>query len=269
MAPVRWSANLSMLWRDRPFLDRFTVARDSGFDTVEFWWPRGERPEDVEAAVKRCDLRVAVLNMDAGDLEAGDRGFLNRPECHGDVLAAAEEAIALARAVGCPFINSPVGKDSGLDRERQADAVVDVLRRIADKTIPAGILVTLEPLNSFDHPSYLMCSTALAVEWIGRAGPGVGLLFDAYHMGGMGEDIVTAPALLKPAHIQIADWPGRHEPGSGTLPFADMFDALEAGAYTGHVGLEYAPIGTAEDSLAWLREYQRTVVTRVGDAVTP
>ena len=255
MTSPRWSANLSMLWRDRPFSDRFSAARDAGFDTVEFWWPRGERTEDVEAAVKRNTLHVALLNMDAGDLDAGDRGFLNLPERRADVLAAAREAIALARAVDCPLINAPVGKDSGVDRERQAEAVIETLREIVDAGNRAGVVVTLEPLNSIDHPSYLMCSTRVASEWIQRVGSGVGLLYDAYHMGCMGEDIVRAPGDLRPVHIQIADVPGRHEPGTGHLPFTAFFDALEAAGYTGRVGLEYAPSRTVSESLQWLSAY--------------
>ena len=269
MTRIRWSANLSMLWRDRPFLERFPLARDAGFDTIEFWWHGDQSPEAIEAAVKRCDLRVAVLNMNAGDLDAGDRGFLNRRDLHGSVLAAADQAIALAHAVGSPLMNSPVGKDTGEDRALQADAIVDVLRRITEKARPAGVLVTLEPLNSMDHPSYLLCSTALALEWIERVGPGIALLFDAYHMGGMGEDIVTAPARLHPAHIQIADWPGRHEPGTGSLPFSSLFGALENGEYDGYVGLEYSPRGTTYESLGWLREYERATESRPGRSLAP
>jgi hydroxypyruvate isomerase len=250
-----------MLWRERPFLDRFSMARDAGFDAVEFWWPRGERPEDVEAAIRKNELRVTVLNMDAGDLDAGDRGFLNRPERHADVIAAAMDAIALARAVKCPLMNAPVGKDSGLDKKRQADAIVHVLKQIADVATKSGVLVTLEPLNSIDHPSYLMCSTGLALEWIERIGPGVGLLYDAYHMGCMGDDLVAAARTLKPAHVQIADCPGRHEPGTGRLPFPAFFEALESSGYSGYVGLEYAPLKTTEDSLQWLNEGRQAKVS--------
>lgn len=245
-----------MLWRERPFLDKFSLARDTGFDTVEFWWPRGQRAEDVESAIRRNDLGVSVLNMDAGDLDAGDRGFLNRPECHADVIAAAMDAIALARAVQCPLMNAPVGKDSGLDKERQADAIVHVLKQIAGAAATSGVLVALEPLNSIDHPSYLMCSTGLALEWIKRVGPGVGLLYDAYHMGCMGDDLVAAAHALKPAHVQIADCPGRHEPGTGRLPFPAFFEALNSSGYSGYVGLEYAPLNSTKDSLHWLESYR-------------
>lgn len=251
-----------MLWRNRPFLERFALARGAGFSTVEFWWPRGEDPKDVEAAVKRHELTVAVLNMDAGDLDAGDRGFLNIPERRAEVIAAARQAIALAGAVGCRLMNAPVGKDSGAGRSQQADAIVEALRRLVDDAMKAGVLVTLEPLNSIDHPDYLMCSTAQAKEWIARVGQGVGLLFDAYHMGCMGEDIVSAPSALEPAHIQIADCPGRNEPGTGKLPFDAFFDAIEASAYAGYVGLEYAPLQSTEDSFRWLNEYRsRAAVT--------
>lgn len=252
MGQIHWAANLSMLWRDRPFLERFAAAREAGFDTVEFWWHADVRSEDVEAAVKRHGFAVSALNMNAGDLDAGDRGFLNRREFHPSVLTAADEGIALARAVGSPIMNVPVGKDSGEDRDRQAEAILDVLGEIAARAAAAGVLITLEPLNSFDHPTYLLCSSALAKQWIERTGPGVGLLYDAYHLGAMGEDITAAPT-LRPAHIQLADWPGRHEPGTGRLPLAKMFDAIEASGYTGHVGLEYAPLSTTDESLRWLR----------------
>lgn len=241
-----------MLWRELPFLDRFAAAKDAGFDTVEFWWPRGTSPEDVEAAVHRHDLNVSILNMDAGDLDAGERGYLNRPECHPAVLTAAREAIALANAVKCPFVNSPVGKDAGTGKDTQAAAIVGVLREMADTAVKGHVLITLEPLNSVDHPSYLMCSTGLALDWIGQVGPGVGLLYDAYHMGCMGDDIVAAAQTLKPAHVQIADCPGRHEPGSGRLPFGAFFEALEKSDYAGYVGLEYAPNTSTAESLAWL-----------------
>ena len=263
MAPLRWSANLSMLWRDRPFLERFGAARDAGFDTVEFWWPRGSALEDVERAVSAHDLRISAINMDAGDLDAGDRGFLNLPERRAEVLRAAAEGLDLARAVGSPLMNCPVGKDSGRQRDEQADVIVATVRAIADLARPAGVLVTLEPLNALDHPSYLLCSSTLAVEWIERAGPGVALLYDAYHLGAMGEDIVAGPALLPVAHIQIADWPGRHEPGTGHLPLEAFFEAIEAMSYDGHIGLEYAPTTTTEESLAWLRRRDAAAVSAI------
>jgi hydroxypyruvate isomerase len=247
-----------MLWRELPFLDRFSAAKEAGFDTVEFWWPRGDRPEDVEAAVKRCDLKVAILNIDSGDLDKGDRGFLNRAECHGHILAAADEAIGLARSVGCGRMNSPVGKDSGLDREMQADAIVEVLKRMVEKAAPAGVLVTLEPLSLIDHPTYLLGSTDLATEWIKRVGPGVGLLYDAYHLGAMGDDIVLAARTLQPAYIQVADCPGRHEPGTGQLPFAAFFEAVQASGYRGSIGLEYAPLESTPASLERFQSYLKS-----------
>ena len=256
MMRLRWSANLSMLWKEYSFLDRFGRARDAGFDTVEFWWPRKLRPEDIDANAKRSGLRVALINMDAGDLEAGDRGFLNRPERTADVLAAAAVAIDLARALGCPLLNCPVGKDSGDDRRRQEETIVSTLAEIAIRAARAGVTVTLEPLNSFDHPTYLMCSTTVAQEWIERVGPSVALLYDAYHMGAMGDDIVAAPRRLRPAHVQVADWPGRHEPGTGRLPYAAFFRELETLDYEGYVGLEYSPAVSVDDSLKWLRAYE-------------
>jgi hydroxypyruvate isomerase len=259
---LRWSANLSMLWRELPFLDRFQAAADAGFDTVEFWWPRGEKPEDVEAAVAHGGLAVAVLNMDAGDLEAGERGYLNRRECLEEVLVAGREAVQLARAVGCPFVNSPVGKDTGAPHGDQIDAVVDSLRALTSLAEPAGVTVTVEPLNRLDHPTYLISSSADGRRVIDRVGSGVALLYDAYHLGMMGEDIVAAVAARDFVHVQVADAPGRHEPGTGHLPFTEFFDALERSDYGGYVGLEYAPSRGTDDSLRWLRARRSAIARR-------
>jgi hydroxypyruvate isomerase len=253
---LRWSANLSMLYRELPFLDRFRAAADAGFDTVEFWWPRGEKPAAVEATLSRLGLAVSVLNMDCGDLEAGERGYLNRPECLADVLAAGQEAINLARAVGCRFVNSPVGKDTGLPHDDQINAVVEALRSLAGLALPVDVTITVEPLNNIDHPTYLICSSAEGRRVIGRAGPGVGLLFDAYHMGMMGEDIVAAAEAGDALHFQLADAPGRHEPGTGALPFNAFFEALERSGYRGFIGLEYSPSHGTDASLDWLRQRQ-------------
>jgi hydroxypyruvate isomerase len=251
---LKWAANLSMLYRELPFLDRFAAAAEAGFDTVEFWWPRGEKTEEVEAAIASAGLAVSVLNIDSGDLEAGERGYLNRPEQRSEVVLAGHAAVALARAVRCPFVNCPVGKDSGASHENQIDSVVGALKELAAIAQPHGVTITVEPLNHPDHPTYLICSSAEGREVVKRAGPGVGLLYDAYHMGMMDEDIVAAAKSLDFVHVQFADAPGRHEPGTGHLPLSQFFDALQRSGYRGHVGLEYAPSTSTQASLQWWRE---------------
>jgi hydroxypyruvate isomerase len=257
---LKWAANLSMFYREMPFLDRFAAAADAGFDTVEFWWPRGERPEDVERAILASSLSVSVLNIDSGDLESGDRGYLNRPEMRREIVAAGRTAVDLAHAVGCPYVNSPVGKDTGLPHASQIDTVVDALTDLAAIAQPQGVTITVEPLNRIDHPTYLICSSLEGREVVARAGRGVGLLYDAYHLGMMGEDIVAGAKGLDFAHVQIADAPGRHEPGTGNLPFAEFFAALEAGGYDGYIGLEYAPSTTTAASLDWWHRRRGAVV---------
>jgi hydroxypyruvate isomerase len=252
---LRWAANISPLFTERPFLERFDAARDAGFQAVEFWWPRGERLEDVERAAIDSGLEVALINMDAGDLEAGDRGYLNRRECHQEVLAAFGKALSLAEAIGCPRIHTPVGKDFGADRSEQLTAVVEALKRMAEMASGAGILMTLEPLNAIDHPTYLMSSIQAAKDLARRIGPGVALQFDTYHVGAMGDDIVAAVTSDAFAHVQVADYPGRHEPGTGHLPLNAFFDALLSSGYSGYVGLEYIPLLNTETSLQWWRDY--------------
>ena len=253
---MRWSGNITLLFRELPFVERIFAARDAGFDAIEFWWPRSESLDKVAAAVKAAALPVALINMEAGDLEAGDRGFLNDPARRADVLNAAATASEFARDIGCAVINVPVGKDIGGPRDKQLAQLRTTLGEIAELTEAEGQRLVLEPLSSVEHPTYLMCSTRETLDLIGEVGHGIGLLYDTYHMGGIGEDIVEAAKQQPIAHVQLADFPGRHQPGTGRLPLIPFLDALAGNGYTGYVGVEYIPVGRTPDSLQWWREYK-------------
>jgi hydroxypyruvate isomerase len=156
----------------------------------------------------------------------------------------------------------PVGKDSGTDRGEQLAAIVDALTLMTSIASTAGIIVTLEPLNAADHPTYLMPSIQAAKDIARRVGPGVGLQLDTYHLGAMGEDIVAAVTSDVFAHVQVADYPGRHEPGTGHLPLIAFFEALLSSGYSEYVGLEYFPLESTERSLQRWFDYARDLAVQ-------
>ena len=254
---TRWAANLSTLYREHPFVERFARARADGFDTVEFWWPRGEDLPRVAEAVHASALRVALLNIDAGDMAAGERGYFSIAGRAADALRATREAVAFARSVGCTQLNALVGNRTGGDEREQFERAKAGLRDAAAEAERAGVRLLIEALNVEENARYLVHTTERAREVVAAVGHGARLQYDAYHMGKMGEDIVAAAKDLgrgEIGHVQLADAPGRHEPGTGALPLDAFLAELDASSYAGYVGLEYIPATETSAGLGWLRE---------------
>jgi hydroxypyruvate isomerase len=253
---VRLAANLSLLYRDLPYLERFAQARADGFEAVESWWPNGEDPGAVVAAAQEAGLPAVLLNLEAGDTAAGERGFFNRPEERDRVLAATRAGIELASRTGCRHLNALVGNRVGEDAEAELRAALPTLREAAALIADAGMRLTIEALNGYDTPRYLVQSTARARALVADIGHGAGVQLDTYQMGRMGEDVVAVARELgtELAHVQLADAPGRHEPGTGELPFDAFFAALAAGGYQGAAGLEFLPTRPVAETLAAVRE---------------
>jgi hydroxypyruvate isomerase len=258
--PPRFAANVSILFMERPFLERFEAAARAGFGGVEFWWPAGERLEDVIAAVHDANLEVVLFNFDAGDLAAGDRGLLNDPDREGRFFDHIPQAIELARAVGCRQLNALVGLElTGVDREEQLKRAQYNMRRTARAVAPHGIRVLIEAINTYDNGPYLLYRTDQASAFLHAVGePNVALQYDVFHMQRM-EGNLTANLrryIDEIAHVQIADAPGRGEPGTGEIRFEYVFEILDELGYAGHVGLEYKPTTeTTEMSLRWVCRY--------------
>jgi hydroxypyruvate isomerase len=252
---VRLAANLSLLYRDLQYLERFARARADGFEAVESWWPSGEDPGVVAAAAREVGLPLVLLNIEAGDAAAGERGFFNRPEERDRVLAATRAAIDLASRTGCRRLNALVGNRVGDDPEAELATALPTLREAAALAADAGMRITIEALNGDDTPRYLVQSTARARQLVADIGHGAGVQFDTYHMTRMGEDPVAVAREFgaELAHVQIADFPGRHEPGTGELPFDAFFGALRAAGYQGDAGLEFLPTRPVAETLAALR----------------
>ena len=253
---MRFSANVWMLFGEAPFLERFGRAVEAGFSAVEFPWPSGEDLGAVEEAVRGADLRVALMNFDAGDLAAGDRGLAGDPEREERFRENVPVALELARSLGCRRMNILVGHElPGMDREEQLALARRNVRLAADKAREFGVEVLVEAINTFENGTYLLSTTAQVVEFVeGVRRENVKIQHDLYHMqrteGNLVANLREHVDLI--GHIQIADSPGRGEPGTGEIHYPYVLAALEDLGYSGYVGLEYRPTTSTEESLSWL-----------------
>ena len=254
---MRFSANVSILFKEAPLLDRFGRAAEAGFGAIEFWWPSGEDLGKVEKAIKDAGLEVALFNFDAGDMASGDRGLVSDPSREEQFRENVPVALELARSLGCTRLNALVGHEiSGMRREEQLMLARRNVTFAADEARKAGVEVLVEAVNTFENGPYLLSVTAQAVDFVRSIGlENVKIQHDFYHMQRMEGNLV---ATLEQhvgviGHVQIADSPGRGEPGTGEIHYPYVLSRLEEFGYGGYVGLEYNPTTeTTGESLAWL-----------------
>ena len=254
---LRFSPNLSLLWAALPLPERFERAARAGFSAVELWWPGPRDAELLPELTARWGLRLAVLNFDAGDMTAGDRGLAADPARRDRLRANVPAALRIARACGCTRLNLLVGlRDERYSLARQLECALDNVIWAADQAAAAGCSVLIEAVNSIENGPCLLTTTKAAADFIAQAGrDNVRLQYDAYHMQRMEGDLTTTVETYWPliSHIQIADVPGRGEPGTGEINYRFLLDHLGRRGYDGYVGLEYRPSGgTPEDSFGWL-----------------
>jgi len=251
---VIFSAHLSMLFRELPYLERPAAAAAAGFAVVETWWPGADLVEAWAEQVDRHSLGVQLLNCDGGEIEAGERGFLNVPERHEESLAAFRAAAAAAGRCGAPYVNVLVGRDTGrVPRKEQLRVAASALAACAEGARGCDVRIVIEPINDRDVPGYLVPTPEAALELIELAGSDeVLLLYDAYHAARMGADPCEDVATWLPfvGHVHYADCPGRGAPGTGEVDFRRLVRALEAGGYEGVVGLEFDPGPSTPEALA-------------------
>lgn len=252
---MRFSANLSFLFTERPFLERFAAAKAAGFAGVEFHFPYEHDRAALAEVVLTSGLEVVLFNLPAGDWAAGERGIA----CHPDRIAEFQDGVGLAieyaRLLGCGRLNCLAGiPPAGIARERARETLVENLRFAAAVLGRAGIELVLEPLNTRDTPGFFVSTTREALALIDATGsPNLRLQYDIYHAQVMEGDLATTLATHLPriGHIQFADNPGRHEPGSGEINFPFLFRHLDALGYAGWVGAEYRPATATEASFGW------------------
>jgi hydroxypyruvate isomerase len=260
---VLFAANLSTLWAELPLAGSFERAAQAGFGAVELWWPGAAAAQSLPGLVARWDMRLALLNFDAGDMAAGERGLAADPGRREYLRAHVPAALRIARACGCRRLNLLIGlRQERYSLDEQLACARDNVAWAADRAAQAGCEVMIEAVNPMDNGPYLLTTTAAAAAFAGQvARPNVRLQYDVYHMQRMEGDLVsTLDAYWHLiSHIQIADVPGRNEPGTGEINYPFVLDHIGRKGYQGAVGLEYRPsTGRAEDSFGWLEKYRGT-----------
>lgn len=257
---VKLIANLTTLFNEVPMIERFALARAAGFNAVEVLFPHGDDLHALAAAARENDLRVILSNFAAGNRAAGDRGIASHPARTADFRAEVAGAIEIATVLGSDRFHCMAGRRlDDISPGVQWATMIDNLRYAAGEFAAHGLTVQLEPLNDRDNPGYFLVGSAMGIRAIEELGlPNVKLQYDIYHMQrGEGELAATiAQHLDKIGHIQIADNPGRHQPGTGEINYRFLLPYLDRIGYEGYVGLEYGPLGPTQDSFGWIAEYE-------------
>jgi len=253
---MRYDVNLSILFTELPMLERPAAAARAGFDAVEMWWPfDGPVPSDTEldtlaAAVAEAGVQLVGLNFDAGHMPSGDRGLLSSKATSGRFRDNIEVTVGLAERLGCKTLNALYGNTTD---DTDPELALENLALAAKSAGRIGATVVVEALNSAENTRYQITSSARAFQIIDQV-PGTAFLADFYHLARMGEDIsslITSHA-DRFGHVQIADVPGRGQPGTGELDYPAILRQLADSPYEGLVGLEYKPVGPSAESFGWL-----------------
>ena len=267
--PLRYDVNLSILFTELPLLRRPAAAAAAGFDAVEFWWPfdtavPADRELDAFAgAVEDAGVALVGLNFFAGDMPGGDRGLVSWPARSAEFRDNIDVTVGLGRRLGCRAFNALYGnRVEGVSAQQQDELGAENLALAAKAAADAGAIVLVEPVSGAPRYPLLTATDVIAVIDRVQRGSGVDnlrLLCDLYHLAANGDDIDAAIAAYagRVGHVQIADHPGRHEPGTGGLDLAGYLSMLAAAGYRGYVGLEYKPSGETKASLDWLPPARR------------
>jgi hydroxypyruvate isomerase len=252
----KFAANLTMLFNEVDFLDRFGAAATAGFRGVEYLFPYPYPPDALVEALRKHRLVQVLHNLPAGDWAKGERGIACLPGREGEFQEGVGKAIAYAKALQCRQLNCLVGvAPAGADGDAARKTLIENLRFAARALDREGIKLLVEPVNSFDIPGFFLTRTDQALELFKDAGEkNLWLQYDIYHMQRMeGELAATiAQQLRRIAHIQLADNPGRNEPGTGEINYDYLFRRIDEIGYTGWIGCEYKPRTTTVDGLGWL-----------------
>jgi hydroxypyruvate isomerase len=254
---LRFAANLSMMFTEHAFLDRFAAAADAGFGAVEFLFPYDHPPEEIAARLSAHGLTQALFNLPPGDWGAGERGLAALPARRADFRASVATALTYARATGVKRLHMMAGIADPADPAAGA-AYRDAAAFAADAVGAEGLDLLLEPINGRDMPGYFLNDFNRAAALIADLGrPNLRLQFDIYHRQILHGDVMKGLEALFPliGHVQIAAVPHRHEPCSGELDDVRVLSHLDALGYAGYVGCEYRPAGRTVDGLAWMRAF--------------
>jgi hydroxypyruvate isomerase len=263
----KFSANLSpaFLFNELPFLDRFAAARKSGFLGVEYMSPYEAAKAEIAARLKDNGLTLVLFNLPSGDWGAGERGIAILPDRVDEFRRGVDKAIDYADALGCKQINCLAGlTPKGADAAALRSALVANLAYAAGALGKAGIRLLVEPVNTRDIPGFALTRTDQALRLIDEVGSdNLFIQYDIYHMQIMEGDLARTIEANLPriAHLQLADNPGRHEPGTGEINYPFLFGRLDKIGYRGWIGCEYKPLTTTVEGLGWFSAAARGGVT--------
>jgi len=254
-----FAANLTMLYTDSQFLDRFARAKQSGFRFVEYLFPYEHDISMLASALERNGLTQVLFNMPPGNWSGGERGIAAFPDRLDEFRRSVAIAIEVAKVLRVRRLNCLVGKrDETIPLADQQRVMIENLRYAAQELDEQGITLVIEMLNPFDMPGFLIANPRAAFAVQDRvASANLKIQYDVYHAQRTEGELASTfeKNLARIGHVQIADNPGRHQPGTGEINYQFLFDWMDRVGYKGFVGLEYIPEGTTEQSLNWLGEY--------------
>jgi len=256
----RFAANLTLMYTEVPFLDRFAAAAIDGFDAVEFLFPYEHPAHAIATRLKDNGLTQVLFNLAPGNWAAGDRGMASHPGREAEFAASLELALTYARATGCLRLHAMAGLVlPGVSSEQARSTYVSNLRLAAERVAPLGITLLIEPINTRDMPGYFLNYQQQAHDILAEVGaPNLKVQMDWYHCQIMEGDLSRRleKHVAGVGHIQIAGVPDRHEPDEGEVNFPHLFERLDALAFEGFVGCEYRPRAGTSEGLGWLKRYR-------------
>ncbi len=254
----RFAANLSMMFNEYPFLDRFGAAAGQGFEAVEFLFPYEHAPDAIAARLREHRLTLALFNLSPGDFMAGERGLAALPERRGEFEASVDIALRYARTTGAKTLHVMAGNAPSGAAVHEA-AYEDALRFACEKAAGDNVTIVIEPINRRDMPAYFLNDFEQAAALIRRlALPNLKLQFDIYHRQILHGDVVRGLEAMADiiGHVQVASVPERHEPFTGELDDGRIFEAVDRIGYRGFIGCEYRPAAATIAGLGWFAPFR-------------
>lgn len=257
------AANLTMLYTELPFLDRFAAAARSGFKAVEFLFPYDYQAQDIAQRLQENGLQLVLHNLPAGDWAKGERGIACHPDRMEEFRAGVRRAVEYARVLGTPRMNCLAGiLPANVTRDLAQSTLIDNLRYAAKVLKDEGVALLIEPINFFDIPGFFVNRTSEALHLIQEVGSdNLFVQYDIYHAQRMEGELgnTLRKHLPQIGHIQLADNPGRNEPGTGEIRYSYLFGLLDELGYAGHIGCEYKPAdagpGGTDAGLGWVQAH--------------
>ena len=256
----KFAANLTMLYNELGFLERFDAAAAAGFRAVEFLFPYAFPAAEIRTRLERNRLALVLHNLPAGNWDAGERGIACHPDRVGEFQDGVGKAIEYAKALGAPQLNCLAGiVPQGVPRDAAKATLIANLAFAAPRLKAEGLRLLIEPINTYDIPGFFLSGTRQGLEIIDATGSdNLFLQYDIYHMQRMEGELANTIKTNLPRirHLQLADNPGRNEPGTGEINYGFLFRTIDALGYDGWIGCEYKPATTTAAGLKWIEPYR-------------